>query len=393
LVKESEGTTICGLFGLITSHNNTKLSPEQRWIKNKIVSGLAVAMQDRGHQSAGIAAVVSGTVEIVKKAISPAEFIALPEFDEVLNKNPKIVIGHTRLKTVGAIIDKNAHPFEHGRIIGAHNGSVSNWYSIYPGGDVDSEAIFWQLNEDKNDWDTAFPKLQGSMAITWLDKKNPLRAHLVRHNNPLYLAFCPEVESFVWCSTESALRIVFAATVGRIPEKIVEVPVDEVVSISNDLSLEYKKTNFGVYTPTQLPQPSNVGVATQLSQGKKFSKNMNWTVRDGVVDEFDERDRLSLQKGCASCNKAISQREPFFYRVSLSAVIHGRCLKTYSKYIKRTYNIDLPLFYLFDKGKHKIIREIIAKENRPIDVFLKERDELENKSGFVRFNQLLTTIH
>ena len=82
------------------------------------------------------------------------------------------VMGHTRRATVGAITELNCHPFHIGKIIGAHNGHISNWAELnktynrqY---EVDSQHIFAHIAEN-----LPLSTLIGSGVVTYYNTDAP----------------------------------------------------------------------------------------------------------------------------------------------------------------------------------------------------------------------------
>jgi len=92
----------------------------------------------------------------------------------------KMFLGHTRNSSVGTVTLKNAHPFTSGHITGAHNGRVANFWILkneykdqhkeVDAFDVDSEIIFWLLNEFGVN---ALARLEGRIACWWVDDRKP----------------------------------------------------------------------------------------------------------------------------------------------------------------------------------------------------------------------------
>ena len=113
----------------------------------------------------------------------PLACLADDEFGDFLDKAERgawFLAGHTRAATMGAVVDKNAHPFRYGRIIGAHNGIV------YPPKNaryrVDSEYLIDNLARCNGDYQTALQNVRGYWALTWFDGA---RFYLQAHRNEI----------------------------------------------------------------------------------------------------------------------------------------------------------------------------------------------------------------
>jgi len=124
-------------------------------------------------------------------------------------------IYHTRMASVGAISDRNAHPFRYeGKYIvtGIHNGHISNYAALkskYAGRkdfEVDSEHIFAHLAEDKS-----VAELTGSGAIVWYqqpaDKSEPMRRYISRFNSEAMHFVKMKSGEIVFASTKDSLII------------------------------------------------------------------------------------------------------------------------------------------------------------------------------------------
>jgi predicted glutamine amidotransferase len=174
---------MCGIAGFVAKRT---ITPEDY----KIVLQLTMMNQSRGEDSTGVALVgINGRSVIHKDAIKPVTF-APNQFKEY-RKNLKSIITHTRKATTGAVNAKNAHPFQYGHIVGAHNGIVYNKYDFSEFKekmDVDSEIIFYLLNKYNNDFDKTFGELTGAFGVAWVYDKRPGVLHLMRDGRPLYIA-------------------------------------------------------------------------------------------------------------------------------------------------------------------------------------------------------------
>jgi hypothetical protein len=116
---------------------------------------------------------------IVRKAAKPISRMSRKELKSLARA--QTVMAHTRHATHGAVTANNAHPFEIGGIVGAHNGVVSNHWALntefgrrY---DVDSQHIFRHL-ADGIPLDT----ISAYGAISWYDLEEYPVVNLARFN-------------------------------------------------------------------------------------------------------------------------------------------------------------------------------------------------------------------
>jgi len=198
---------MCGIFGW--SLPDGVLTPEQRAV---LAFALALKNDDRGGDSWG-AYVLNGSVNIARGLGKSIGNTRWPE----LAKDAKVLMAHTRKATSGKIIIENAHPFEIGNVVGAHNGWITNEDDLNKrysrNFDVDSMHIFahiqkgWRLNE-----------LQGAGAIEYTNKRKwPGRVNLCKVSVGGDLAICglgqgiTTCNGIIWSSTDFALRFALDA--------------------------------------------------------------------------------------------------------------------------------------------------------------------------------------
>lgn len=125
----------------------------------------------RGRHSTGVVKVEgNGNVSTKKKAVDGMDFVKLEKTWIGLGLN-KVLIGHNRWATKGAVNDVNAHPFTHGHIHGVHNGTLTSQFGLkdYTSFEVDSDNIFYDIAHGSVT--TTVPKLRGAYAIVLYDEK------------------------------------------------------------------------------------------------------------------------------------------------------------------------------------------------------------------------------
>lgn len=138
---------MCGIFGY--SAPLSTLAPEERTL---LGAALGMLNDDRGGDSWG-AYILNEEKKIVRGLGKVATGLAWP----ALLRQAHVLMGHTRKATIGTISVDNAHPFEVGNIVGAHNGHISNHEEMNKkyarAFSVDSMHIFahiqkgWKLSE------------------------------------------------------------------------------------------------------------------------------------------------------------------------------------------------------------------------------------------------------
>lgn len=161
----------------------------------------------RGMDSTGFVGVrfASQEAQIAKVASHPLDLFDMKKFDKALSASAcSVFMGHNRAATKGGVTAANAHPYEFGHIIGAHNGTLTVTShmdleeSLGEKYDVDSQAIFAHI--ERFGIHKTAPLLQGAWALVWYDKVlNTLN-------------FLRNKERSFWCATSEDHTKVFWAS-------------------------------------------------------------------------------------------------------------------------------------------------------------------------------------
>lgn len=141
----------------------------------------------RGEESTGI---YSPKNNIVKSTEIVYKFLKKQEI-----KEDNFLIGHVRSATYGTVIKNNAHPFNEGNVVLAHNGTLSNYIDLlrkynlkWAKFDVDSHVVCGSLNEAQNF--EPLGEIDGPAAFLIADKNTPNILYVFRNTHrPLYYGF------------------------------------------------------------------------------------------------------------------------------------------------------------------------------------------------------------
>jgi len=154
----------------------------------------------RGAHSVGVYATGMVKESLFKKALSPDEMFSMKGWDDLYNASSNLYIGHNRWATQGAVNSLNAHPFEQGIIIGAHNGTLRQ-QNLLPDSqlfDVDSENIMYSLHKDGVD--ETVKKLNGAYALTWYNTEERTINFLRNDERTLYYCYSLDHRTMFWAS-------------------------------------------------------------------------------------------------------------------------------------------------------------------------------------------------
>ena len=175
-----------------------------------LIEGLS-KLEYRGYDSAGIAVINNGKVEIRKHKGRLSNLV-----EELSNNSAEgtIGIGHTRWATHGEPSETNAHPHvsDDGNVVAVHNGIIENYMKLREWltskgyeflSETDTEVIpnlvDYYYKDGRNLFDAvvkATSKLEGSFAIGVIANNEPDKIIAVRKDSPLIVGLGEE-ESFI----------------------------------------------------------------------------------------------------------------------------------------------------------------------------------------------------
>jgi len=161
----------------------------------------------RGPDSTGVAVIdkEGKEADILKIASHPFDLFDMTRFKTLVDGHKSSVfIGHNRAATKGKVNGVNAHPFECGHIIGAHNGTLTTSSFIKlkevleEDFDVDSEAIFKAI--EKLGINKTVAMLEGAWALVWYDLSEGTLNFLRNKERPMWLAHSEDCNKLFWAS-------------------------------------------------------------------------------------------------------------------------------------------------------------------------------------------------
>lgn len=160
---------MCGLFGWSLSEEAAA-----KCDLHALATLLAFQANARGDESWGVLKITPDATTQVLKDVG-----SIRRTCKIKNILAPTVVGHTRKATTGKVTQENAHPFTHGKIIGAHNGFIWDHEALNKEHNrqfnVDSQHLIAHIAEDK-----PVDELGGNGTVSYIHTDNPCVVYLGR---------------------------------------------------------------------------------------------------------------------------------------------------------------------------------------------------------------------
>jgi glucosamine 6-phosphate synthetase-like amidotransferase/phosphosugar isomerase protein len=201
-LKEYE---MCGIMGFVKTGKSTSYT-------NRVLTELMQGIADRGRDASGFATLSGKYVTIVKDDVDSIEMTFTKEWNNGLDKDPEILIGHARLATHGSVMDNvNNHPHytKDLRFVLIHNGVIINRpYDVKTEGDCDSEILLRIVEKYgvKNGYIGVEKKVFGSYAVLLIDSENKKLYAFRNEKSPCcFIDLTEEIGGIVFASTKEIM--------------------------------------------------------------------------------------------------------------------------------------------------------------------------------------------
>lgn len=244
---------MCGLCGLAGTGIQTK--------DLEAFSDLLWVTSLRGHHSTGVFSYAPSKVKKynLQKELGPSPLFILrdeakkipdSQLDSVLTE---LLMGHCRYATKGHVTRDNAHPFDTGRYVSAHNGTLVDSKYDHKS-KTDSQLLFEDIERRGIEKVIKGLDYNSAYALSIFDKQTETLTLGTNGDRPLYGAYNTERSVLYWASELSALQ--FIATRRKLKVNFIEFEDDKFYSVSiKDISKSGEFWDIVEY-PKKAPPPS-----------------------------------------------------------------------------------------------------------------------------------------
>jgi len=202
---------MCGIVGYIGTKSTNKI----------LIDGLK-ELEYRGYDSAGIAVLQNGNINI-HKALGKIVNLEEKANQCTLKDNTEfsIGIGHTRWATHGKPTELNAHPHQGEYSYVVHNGIIENYKELKDElinnghkfvSQTDTEVIvhmfeyyFNQNNDAQKSFDLTIDRLEGAYSILLITKSEEDKIFFMKHGSPMAVARGNNENEILFASSDAPL--------------------------------------------------------------------------------------------------------------------------------------------------------------------------------------------
>ena len=251
---------MCGIVGYVGARDATSL----------IYNGLR-RLEYRGYDSAGIAVIQNGKIQVRRDAGKLDQLAALLETDPVTGN---IGIGHTRWATHGVPNQRNAHPHvgATGEVVIVHNGIVENYQELRE--ELSAEGVTF-----KSDTDT-------EVIVQLVDRYQAL-GHDLAEAARLTIRHLEGAHGIVLLSTKEPDRIV-AARLGNAGGVVIGIGEGEMF-VASDIPAILEHTRQVIFLePSQMAVITSANVQVQDKDGCEVDAEIHVIPWDAVSAERGE---------------------------------------------------------------------------------------------------------
>ncbi len=210
---------MCGIFGYISKANSL-----DRPYGEKILKQLYTMSETRGKEASGLMVLNDNKIEYLKDAIAASELIRRKDYKKITSQSLALdetiaIFGHSRLVTNGeAGINSNNQPVHVDRMVGIHNGIITNEQDLWEQNndlskqlELDTEVFLRLLekNMENSDLRSAFKQtfdnIEGVVNIALMFEKLNI-AVLSTNNGSLYYSQSDNKDSIIFASEKHILE-------------------------------------------------------------------------------------------------------------------------------------------------------------------------------------------
>jgi glucosamine--fructose-6-phosphate aminotransferase (isomerizing) len=259
---------MCGIVGYVGARDATPL----------IYNGLR-RLEYRGYDSAGIAVIQEGEIQVRRDAGKLAQLAALLDAEPI---GGNIGIGHTRWATHGKPNQRNAHPHvgATGEVVVVHNGIVENFLELRE--ELSAEGITFQSETDTE------------VIVQLVDRYLAL-GHDLASSARMTINHLDGAHGIVLLSTKEPDRIV-AARLGNAGGVVIGVGKGEMF-VASDIPAILEHTREMIFLePSQMAVITNEGVQVQSIEGAEIKPDVHVVPWDAVSAERGEYKHFMLKE-------------------------------------------------------------------------------------------------